>query len=196
MEELNEILKHSGIKGMKWGVRRSNGKGQNDSKKVKKPGRIREELNSLSRERQWKKVLADVDKLSTKDINTTARRIQMENDLKRLASSKKEKQDYRRRANMSDEEMARKVVRLRAKDSLTRAVNDASKAQVELGKKISDIAQPLIVKQALGKKVDANDIFEAVKNPSNAKGKMRDDLMKVASEKAAGAFSKKMSSRF
>ena len=142
---------------MKWGRRKSDktsgAKKNGTVDKVKT--RLKEEVGSLKREQQWRKVARNVDKMSTKEINKVAQRIQLENELKRLSKQNsslkntvkriagdktqptdKDRQDYRRRGNMSDQELARKVARLRAKDNLSRAISQASKEQIEFGKSV------------------------------------------------------------
>lgn len=147
MKELDEVLLHFGKKGMKWGQRKSkSSKGQNGSKKSKEPGTIKKEWDSLKRERQWNRVLENAHKMSTKDINKTVSRIRMENDLKQLSrknvGSSKDKQDYINRAKMSDQVIARKVNRLRAKDNLDRTIREATKGQREFGKQVvSEVAK-------------------------------------------------------
>lgn len=188
---MSDTLKHFGVKGMKWGRRKDKtGPGKVEQLKT----RVGQELGSLKRERQWKQLSAKVGSMSTKDINKAAQRIQMENDLKRLSrnkevGSKKDKQDYLNRAKMSDQELARKVVRLRAKDNLNRTIKDASKEQVELGKKIVDVAGSLVVKKVTGGLISPDDIVKAYKNPKQARDKAQEELIEKMTKKLAGATS-------
>lgn len=189
----DELLKHVGVVGMKWGVRRDRGRsggadGVEESVKVKDTrGKLSKKLSSMNRERQWKKVLNDVDKLSTKDITKVSKRISLENDMKRLSKSKiakpKDKDDYLNREKMSDAELTRKVTRLRAKDSLLKTVNDASKEQREFGEKIVQIGGSVGVKYALNRgRIQPKDLFDvavkAYKNPKETSDKAKQDLQK------------------
>jgi hypothetical protein len=192
VKELNDILQQSGVKGMRWGVRREHDRpGGADGKPDAKDKQIRtsfgRKINSLKRERQWKSVLKEMDNLSTKDITEVAKRVALENSLKSLSRSKigtkKDKEDYHRREHMDNEELSRKVVRLRAKESLHSAVRNASKEQREFGQKVLQIGGSLGVKYALTKSVTTRDIFDAVKNPKSSADKAKDDLLKVALEK-------------
>lgn len=186
---MSDELKHFGVKGMKWG-RRKDKSGPGKVKQLKT--RVKQEVDSLKRERQWKELSKKVHKMSTKDINKAAQRIQMENDLKRMSrnkdiASKKDKQDYLNRAKMSDKELARKVVRLRAKENLNRTIKDASKEQVELGKKIADTASSLVVKKLSGKSITPDDIVKAYKNPKQARDKAQEEIMEKLTKKLAGS---------
>jgi len=169
MKELDDLLQHHGIKGMKWGRRKSGGSGQ--SNKPKEPGLVKQHLNSMKRERQWKKVANNAHNMSTHDINRVANRIQMENTLKRLSKSnvgsKKDKQDYLRRDKMSNEELARKVTRLKARDNLNRVVNEASRSQRELGIKVATTVSHIALKRALGQSIDPKSILESTKAHPN-----------------------------
>lgn len=168
---------------MKWGKRKSR-----TGKTVKAlKTRVKQELNSLKRERQWKEIRSKIHKMTTKEINSTAQRIQMENDLKRLSrnrqiSSSKDRQDYLNRGKMSNQELSRKVSRLRARDNLNRVINDASKEQMELGKKIVNTAGPLAFKKMTGQRITTKDITNAYKNPKQE----RDKIISSISEKFNG----------
>ena len=197
-KNLDEILKHVGVKGMKWGVRRNRNRpggadGVEESKKVKDTrGKVRKTLDSMKRERQWSKVLQEMDKLSTKDINAVSKRISLENELKKYSKTKgvgnkKDKEDYLRRENMSDAELNRKVVRLRAKNGLHTNVTAASKEQREFGEKVVNIAKgvsmKLAVKKVTGKPLDIKDFHDILKNPKEGAKNAKGDLQKQVLEK-------------
>lgn len=201
----DDVLQQTGVKGMKWGVRRGKvkitGKSPEEvSKKVKefdermkkakdrnerkaieneygntakpvKPGLIKEHLNSLKRERDWNKTLDNIDNLSTKEINTLANRIQLENDFKRLSKkhkigNKEDRQEYRNRDKMSDADLLNKVSRLRAKDNLVRNIHDASKEQREVGKRVVGTAAGVGLRYALTGTVSTKDIAKLAMMPS------------------------------
>jgi hypothetical protein len=152
-------IQHTGVKGMRWGVRRDSNRpggadGKEESEKVvDKRGKIKKTLDSMKREREWGKVLREVDKMTTKDINTVKKRIDLENNLKSLRKSKmatkKDKADYLRREFMSDAEISRKVNRLQAKENLHKSVKSASKEQREFGYKVAQTAGSLGVRYVL-----------------------------------------------
>ena len=166
MHKLDEFISHSGVKGMKWGVRHEEHKALNP-KPDKEPGKLKKHIDSLKRERQWKSVLKQIDHISTKDLNTLKKRVDLENTLKQLSKSKvanqKEKQAYLNRHKMSNDELARKINRLQAKENLHKSISTASKEQREIGKKIIQVGGTLGVKYALNKKItpgDLNDVFK------------------------------------
>lgn len=197
-KNLDEILKHVGVKGMKWGVRRNRNRpggadGIEESKKVTDTrGKVRKTLDSMKRERQWNKVLQEMDKLSTKDINAVSKRIKLENELKMYSKTKgvgnkKDKEDYLRREKMSDAELNRKVVRLRAKNGLYTNVTAASKEQREFGEKVVNIAKgvsmKLAVKKVTGKPLEIKDFHDILKNPKEGAKNAKGDLQKQVLEK-------------
>lgn len=183
----DEVLKHTGIKGMRWGVRRDRNRpggadGKEESEKIKdNRSKLSKTLDSLKRERQWNKVLKNVNQLTTKDINTAASRIKLENNLKTLSKSKvggkKDRDDYLRRANMSDAELNRKVVRLRAKESLHKAVRESTKEQRDFGEKVVRVGGSLSVNYALKKSLGPHDFLKAIQNPKKASDDAKTDLL-------------------
>lgn len=150
---LEEILQHAGVKGMKWGVRKAASNIKGAPKRAAE--RIKSSTKSRAREIHWMKEARKLDKMSTKEIVNMASRIQMENDMKRLTrrgfsreklvrrvmgdkslANKKDRENYRNRGDMSNAELKRKLSRLRAKDQMGKAMMSASKEQVETGKAI------------------------------------------------------------
>lgn len=195
-ERVEEILKHSGIKGMRWGIHRDRNRpggadGKEESVKVKdNRSMIGKKLDSMKRERQWKQVLNDFDKLNSKDVKVVTKRISAENDLKKLSKevgTKKDKSDYLRREHMSDAELTRKVNRLQTKKSLHKAVSDASKEQREFGEKVVNIAKTVGLKYALkkttGKPIEAKDFYDTVKKPNETYDQSKKELQKVVMDK-------------
>lgn len=199
MEQLDELLQQSGVKGMHWGVRRNNDRpGGADGKfdPAHSPARsaLGWKLNSLKRERQWKSVLKEMHDLSTEDLLTISKRVSLENSLKTLSKSKvgtkSDRDDYHRREHMDNDELSKKVVRLKAKESLHNAVHSASKEQREFGQKIVQVGGSLGVKYALTRTIGPKDVFDAIKNPKSSADKAKSDLLKVALEKVKAKHAK------
>lgn len=127
-------LKHYGIKGMKWGVRRPKG---TNGRVVKKPNalkrageRVKDEYKSMQREAKWSK-----EPVTTYDetvLKSKLERISAENKLKSYGTRK----EYIRRANVSDEDLKKRVSRLELEHRFKTEVNKATKGQLELGKAV------------------------------------------------------------
>lgn len=183
-----DVIQQSGVKGMRWGVRRDySQRGGADGKldAIDKPIRtsLGKKLNSLKRERQWKHVVRQMDKLSNADIKEATKRIDLENSFKTLSKkigNKHDKSEYLRRDRMGDEELARKVLRLRLKSNLQKAANEASKEQRELGEKIVQIGGTLGVRYALKQDLKVLDV---IKNPKSESDKAIESVKKAAANK-------------
>lgn len=194
--ELEELLLQSGVKGMKWGKHKANvsagvKKAGEKTKEVatKATSKVKPHIDSIKREHSWKKTLKNADKMSTKEIQKLSSRAQLENDLKRLSKKKKlgstkdigtskDKKDYLNRANMSDQELHRKVQRLRVKSSLNRNANDATTKQKEIAKKVLHIAAPLVLQYALTKSIGKRDVVSAATNAALNLGGPKAKLIK------------------
>lgn len=191
MQELNDFLQHTGIKGMRWGVRRNrNRPGGADgvvevNKKVDKPkGKLSQKLDSMKREREWVKVLRDLDNISTKELKKITTRVKLENSMKALSKSpvakQKDKQDYLNRHKMDDLELARKVARLQAKNGLYTEIRNASKEQREFGEKVVNVASNLAFKYVKTKYVDKGqmtlkDTVDILAKPKTLKKYIKDE---------------------
>jgi hypothetical protein len=191
-------LHHHGVKGMHWGRRKDNHglgttSGETKVLKTSDKSKLRQHLDSLKRERDWHKVIGQMDNMSTKDIRIVSKRVGLENNLKTLSKSRvgmtkigtaKDKQDYLRRHEMSDQELARKVARLQAKENLVKSVKTASKEQREVGVKAVKAVGSLGLKYATTKKINVKDIFDAVDNPTiKTKQDAWDNGIKIAEGK-------------
>jgi len=144
MKDVEEILQHYGVKGMKWGVSKARKAGS----AVKT--RVKEELTSRKRERGWAKTISKMDSMDTKEINRTFQRILMENDMKRISKkmNSQDRKDYRNRGKLSDNELQEKVNRLRAKDNLRRQISEATSSHRSVGKKLVSTVAGLSSKTA------------------------------------------------
>lgn len=177
MHELDEVLHHFGVKGMKWGVRKDRTQGGNSKVTIK------ERVGSLKRERQWSRVLKEADNMTNEQLNAVANRVGLENDLKRLTkeskmATKQDKADYTRRKDMSDDELREKVNRLRAKDNLSKKVSDASKEQREFGEKVVNVGSNIALKYTSNKPVTGKDIFDAIVYPDKEAKKKLDSQIR------------------
>lgn len=193
---MDDMVLHDGVKGMKWGVvkwrKPSGASGKKDSKdpvakKSKESSGIKQHWDSKKREREWSKILKDVGTMNTKDIATTTRRLSLENEFKKLSKSKvataKDKKGYLNREKMGDQELTRKVTRLRAINALNSQVTLASKEQREFGKRVVMTGGAIGLKYALNKKVSVGDVYESVVNPKAAKDQAVKSLLDFSTKK-------------
>lgn len=157
MNELEDVLKHYGVKGMKWGVIRSKaskagsavkGAGSKVNKAIKT--RVKEEIKSSAREAGWRKELKNIHNLSNKQLQTKVDRVRMENELKSLSKKQKirnvgdltnkwaDQKQYRNREKMTDAQLRDKVNQLRLKDNLRQQISTATKEHRDSAKKMVD----------------------------------------------------------
>ena len=142
LEELWDMqLEHVGVKGMKWGVRKSRTSKDRASETTPKPkSLVRKYIDSNKREVGMRKMLKDVDSLSDNDIRARVNRVRNENDMRRVLDNsptmdrkrkKALRDEYLDRDKLSDSELQVRVARLNLEDNLRREVVRASKPQRE-----------------------------------------------------------------
>ena len=140
-ELLDTQLQHVGVKGMKWGVRKSRKSKDRASETTPKPkSTLRKYVDSNRREMGMNKMLKDVDTLPDAEVVRRVNRVRNENDFRRaidntaFVNNKRRKQlreEYFNRENLSDAELQERVRRLNLEDNLRREVVRASKPQRE-----------------------------------------------------------------
>ena len=140
-ELLDTELQHFGVKGMKWGVRKSRTSTDRASETTPKPkSTLRKYIDSNRRELGMNKMLKDMDTLSDNDIRARVNRVRNENDMRRVLDNsptmdrkrkKALRDEYLDRDKLSDSELQVRVARLNLEDNLRREVIRASKPQRE-----------------------------------------------------------------
>ena len=145
-ELLDTQLQHVGVKGMKWGVRKSRTSKDRASETTPKPkSTLRKHIDSNKREVGMRKMVKDIDGLPDSEIQRRVNRVRNENDLLRAINkatfldgkrTKPLREDYYNRKNLSDDELQKRVRRLKLEDNLRREVVRASKPQREAANKL------------------------------------------------------------
>lgn len=172
----DDFLEHFGIKGQKWGIRRSDKELQKArgvrpwekaAKKVKRSIKERKEVRDHE-----KRLSKPVSKLSAREIRLETARAERENELKRARSGSTQqnqssgKISNKRPSQMSTDELQQMVNRLRLEQQYAELTSQQrQKKQSAALKLLADIARPTAVdlgkkylSRALGVKI--NDLLE------------------------------------
>ena len=129
-ELLDTELQHVGVKGMKWGVRKSRTSKDRASETTPKPkSTVRKYIDSNKREVGMRKMVKDIDGLPDSEIQRRVNRVRNENDLRRAIDDttfldrkrkKALRDEYLDRKNLSDDELQKRVRRVKLEDNLRR----------------------------------------------------------------------------
>lgn len=136
---LNDTLEHFGVKGMKWGVRKSTSRVKN---------RVKREVGSFKRERSQLNI-KDPSKMTDDELKNTLNRNRLENQLKtevRKTSKIGNRRDnegldrksanrntYLDRGSLSDTQLKAKVERIRSENQLVQEANRINRKSIETG---------------------------------------------------------------
>ena len=140
MNEVEEFyLQHYGVKGMKWGVRKSASRVKN---------RVKREVGSFKRERSQLKI-KDPSKMTDSELKKTLNRNRLENQFKtevRKTSKIGNRRDneaidrktanrnaYLDRGSLSDTQLKAKVERIRSENQLVQEANKINRKSIEVG---------------------------------------------------------------
>ena len=140
-ELLDTQLQHVGVKGMKWGVRKSRTSKDRASETTPKPkSTLRKYVDSNRRELGMRKLVKDVSSLPDAEVIRRTNRVRNENDFRLAIDNtafvdnkrrKRLREEYFNREKLSDAERQERVRRLNLEDNLRREVVRASKPQRE-----------------------------------------------------------------
>ena len=171
---MNEgYLEHAGVKGMKWGVRKSDNSSR--VKKPKKPRVVVDSVKSIKRESDWAKKSKNARSLSDAELKRSVERLKNENSIKRNT--------HNRFASMNDSANSsnRKQYRQRAKYSDAEIKKIAQRVNLEAEfRKQASVAAPW-------KRKLAKEAIKAVNNtPAGTFGK-NDDMVKLVLKGMLGA---------
>lgn len=140
VDELDDVLQHFGVKGMRWGVRKSTSGG------ARKPGivkrgkeRIKDEIGSMKREKSWTKIEKRLNSLSDTELTAVGDRLRNENSLKRLSSRK----EYLKRASVPDDVLKKRVARLQLEANFGKQVDMATKSQIDMGMAVIGVGRKI-----------------------------------------------------
>ena len=174
-DDVEEFIEHHGVKGMKWGVRRfqpySKGKGHKGTFTGRQIRSKAREVKALNRAR-----LKNLDKMSTAQIRKEAKRMALENELKKHSNllksnvskvSGKDYEDYLRRGSMSDQELKRKVDRLASKAEFKKQAKRANKGNLEVGKAIATTAATMTAGYLIAKTPEIAVKLQKFNTPTN-----------------------------
>ena len=161
---MNEgYLEHAGVKGMKWGVRKSkvslssSTKSKNKRnfsegvKGTKKSNVVVDSVKSLKRESDWAKKSKNARSLSDAELKRSVERLKNENSIKRNThnrmstltdkANRENRKTYRERAKYSDEEIKKIAKRVNLEAEFRKQASVAAPWKRKLAKEAINIAK-------------------------------------------------------
>ena len=145
-ELLDTQLQHVGVKGMKWGVRKSRTSKDRASETTPKPkSTLRKYIDSNKREIGMFNMVKDLDGLSDNEIRNRLNRVRNENDMKAILNNadralpkrrKNLREEYYNRANLTDTQLQERVNRLKLEENLRKEVVRATRSQREAANEV------------------------------------------------------------
>ena len=180
IHKIDEELQHYGVLGMKWGVRRPigpNGLIRNTAKKAKKIVDPKsEDSKAVSGLRKKATKSKNIKNMTDDQIRITTDRVNLENNMKRLAKTTDNKKIYKLKDRLSNEEIRAVNQRMQMEANLKESIRNANADTIKLGNSLATIAAKTTVSvvktKASDNDLDVNTVIstlkkEAVKESKN-----------------------------
>ena len=179
-ELLDTQLQHVGVKGMKWGVRKSRTSKDRASETTPKPkSTLRKYVDSNRRELGMNKMLKDVDTLPDAEVVRRVNRVRNENDFRRAIDNttfldgkrkKALRNEYLDRKNLSDDELQKRVRRVKLEDNLRREMG-----AYKVAKDVATLPDAEVIRRT-NRVRNENDLFRAINKATFLDGKRKKTL--------------------
>lgn len=178
-ETIEIELKHYGIKGMKWGVRRpvgSDGLIKGAVRKARKMDAPKsEDSKAVSKLRKKAKKTRNIKNMTDDEIRMTIDRVGLENNMKRLARTTNNKKLYKLKDRLSNDEIRAVNQRMQMEANLKQTIRNANADKIKLGNSLATIAANTTVSVVKSKTssndLDVNSVFSTLKQEAIKEGK-------------------------
>ena len=178
-ETIEIELKHYGIKGMKWGVRRPVGSDGLIKGAVRKARKIdapkSEDSKAVSKLRKKAKKTRNIKNMTDDEIRMTIDRVGLENNMKRLARTTNNKKLYKLKDRLSNDEIRAVNQRMQMEANLKQTIRNANADKIKLGNSLATIAAnttvSVVKSKASSNDLDVNSVFSTLKQEAIKEGK-------------------------
>lgn len=189
IQSLNSELQHYGVLGMKWGVRRAVG----SDGLIRRPAKNAKKIDAAPKSEDSKAVAGlrkkattteNIKSMSDDEIRLTTDRVNLENNMKRLAITTDNKKIYKLKDQLSNDEIRSVNQRMQLEANLKESINNANADSIKLGNSLANIAAKMTVSvlktTASNNDLDINTVFTALKKEAvkESKNVVRDSVNK------------------